>query len=54
MGIMYFTGAMFTYVYNRTMVTVSQGILKDIRDETLPIWKNYLFAIMIRIQLVIS
>ncbi|MFS0953258.1 ABC transporter ATP-binding protein [Enterococcus durans] len=33
MGIMYFTGAMFTYVYNRTMVTVSQGILKDIRDE---------------------
>lgn len=33
MGIMYFTGAMFTYVYNRTMVTVSQGIFKDIRDE---------------------
>lgn len=26
-------GAMFTYVYNRSMVTVSQGILKDIRDE---------------------
>ncbi len=33
MGIMYLTGATFTYVYNRTMVTVSQGILKDIRDE---------------------
>ncbi|WP_165002875.1 MULTISPECIES: ABC transporter ATP-binding protein [unclassified Enterococcus] len=33
MGAMYLTGAFFTYVYNRTMVTVSQGILKDIRDE---------------------
>lgn len=33
MGIMYLTGAVFTYIYNRTMVTVSQGILKDIRDE---------------------
>ncbi|MGX7200343.1 ABC transporter ATP-binding protein [Enterococcus nangangensis] len=33
MGCMYLMGAGFTYVYNRTMVTVSQGILKDIRDE---------------------
>lgn len=40
---LYLTGALFTYVYNRSMVTVAQGILKDIRDEmfehmeTLPI-----------------
>ncbi|EOH88998.1 ABC transporter ATP-binding protein [Enterococcus villorum] len=33
MGILYLIGATFTYIYNRTMVTVSQGILKDIRDE---------------------
>lgn len=33
MALMYLTGALFTYVFNRTMVTVSQGILKDIRDE---------------------
>lgn len=43
MGLLYLTGALFTYIYNRTMVTVAQGILKDIRDEmfehmeTLPI-----------------
>ncbi|MGI6155112.1 MAG: ABC transporter ATP-binding protein [Enterococcus lemanii] len=30
---LYLTGALFAYIYNRTMVTVSQGILKDIRDE---------------------
>lgn len=33
MAVLYLTGAMFTYIFNRTMVTVSQGILKDIRDE---------------------
>lgn len=33
MACLYLTGALFTYIYNRTMVTVSQGILKDIRDE---------------------
>lgn len=33
MAMLYLTGALFTYVFNRTMVTVSQGILKDIRDE---------------------
>ena len=33
MAILYLTGAFFTYIYNRTMVTVSQGVLKDIRDE---------------------
>ncbi|MBM6614895.1 ABC transporter ATP-binding protein [Desemzia sp. RIT804] len=33
MAILYLTGALFTYIFNRTMVTVSQGILKDIRDE---------------------
>lgn len=43
MAMLYLTGALFTYVYNRSMVTVAQGILKDIRDEmfehmeTLPI-----------------
>ena len=43
MAFLYLTGAFFTYVFNRTMVTVAQGILKDIRDEmfehmeTLPI-----------------
>lgn len=30
---LYLTGAFFTYIYNRTMVTVSQGVLKDIRDD---------------------
>lgn len=30
---LYATGALFTYIYNRTMVTVAQGILKDIRDD---------------------
>jgi len=33
MAALYLTGATFTYIYNRTMVTVAQGILKDIRDE---------------------
>ncbi len=33
MATLYLTGAIFTYVYNRTMVTVAQGILKDIRDD---------------------
>lgn len=33
MGVMYLCGAIFTYIYNRSMVTVSQGILKDIRDD---------------------
>ena len=33
MGVMYLCGALFTYIYNRSMVTVSQGILKDIREE---------------------
>lgn len=33
MAMLYLTGAIFTYIFNRTMVTVSQGILKDIRDE---------------------
>lgn len=33
MAMLYLTGAFFTYIFNRTMVTVSQGILKDIRDE---------------------
>ncbi|SIO12956.1 ATP-binding cassette, subfamily B [Carnobacterium alterfunditum] len=33
MALLYLTGAFFTYIFNRTMVTVSQGILKDIRDE---------------------
>lgn len=30
---LYAIGALFTYIYNRTMVTVAQGILKDIRDD---------------------
>lgn len=33
MALLYLIGALFTYIFNRTMVTVSQGILKDIRDE---------------------
>lgn len=33
MAALYLIGAIFTYIYNRTMVTVAQGILKDIRDE---------------------
>src|SRR5699024_6000982 len=33
MAVIYLSGAILTYVYNRTMVTVSQGVLKDIRDE---------------------
>ena len=33
MAMIYLSGAILTYVYNRTMVTVSQGVLKDIRDE---------------------
>lgn len=33
MAMIYLCGAILTYVYNRTMVTVSQGVLKDIRDE---------------------
>ena len=30
---LYLIGAVFTYIYNRNMVTVAQGILKDIRDD---------------------
>lgn len=33
MAALYLTGAIFTYIYNRSMVTIAQGILKDIRDE---------------------
>lgn len=33
MAMIYLSGAFLTYIYNRTMVTVSQGVLKDIRDE---------------------
>lgn len=33
MAALYITGASFTYIYNRTMVTVAQGVIKDIRDE---------------------
>ena len=33
MAMIYLSGAILMYVYNRTMVTVSQGVLKDIRDE---------------------
>lgn len=33
MGIVYFTGAFSTLLYNRIMVTIEQGTLKKIRDE---------------------
>jgi len=45
MALIYFIGVMSTLIYNRLMVLVSQGVLKDIRDdmfkhmETLPL--NY-------------
>jgi len=43
MALIYLAGIIATYLYNRTMVTVAQGVLKSIRDEmfahmqTLPI-----------------
>ena len=43
MGGLYYIGVIFTYIYNRLMLNISQGILKKIRDEmfehmqTLPI-----------------
>ena len=43
MAIIYLVGVVSTYLYNRLMVTVSQGVLRDIRDtmfahmQTLPI-----------------
>ena len=33
MGLIYIVGALSTFAYNWLMVTVSQGILKDIRDD---------------------
>lgn len=33
MGIIYIIGTAATWIYNRTMVTIAQGTLKDIRDE---------------------
>jgi len=33
MAIVYLIGALAVYLYNRTMAFVSQGVLKDIRDE---------------------
>lgn len=43
MGVIYLVGIVATFLFNRIMVTISQGVLKDIRDEmfthmqTLPI-----------------
>lgn len=43
MGIIYLVGLLATYLYNRLMITVSQGVLKKVRDglfshmQTLPI-----------------
>jgi len=33
MGVIYFSGAMATYIYNRLMITVAQGVLREIRDD---------------------
>lgn len=33
MGIIYLIGVISTYLYNRLMVVIAQGVLKDIRDE---------------------
>lgn len=33
MGIIYMTGTIATWIYNRSMVTIAQGTLKQIRDE---------------------
>lgn len=33
MGIIYLAGVVATYLYNRIMVTVAQGVLKQIRDD---------------------
>lgn len=33
MGIIYFSGAISTFIYNRLMITVSQSVLKEIRDN---------------------
>ena len=33
MGCIYLTGTLATWIYNRTMVTIAQGTLKQIRDE---------------------
>ena len=33
MGVIYLVGIVSTYLYNRIMVTVSQGVLKNIRDD---------------------
>lgn len=33
MAVIYLTGTLSTWIYNRTMVTVAQGTLKQIRDE---------------------
>lgn len=43
MGFIYYLGALCTFIYNRLMINISQGILKEIRDqmfdimETLPL-----------------
>ncbi len=33
MAIVYVVGIICTYIYNRTMATVAQGVLRDIRDD---------------------
>lgn len=33
MGVIYLLGIISTYLYNRNMVVISQGILKEIRDK---------------------
>jgi len=33
MAVIYLTGTLATWIYNRTMVTIAQGMLKKIRDE---------------------
>ena len=33
LGLIYVVGIISTYIYNRTMAIVSQGVLKTIRDE---------------------
>lgn len=33
MGVIYLTGTIATWIYNRSMVTIAQGTLKQIRDE---------------------
>ena len=48
MAVVYLAGVIATFTYNRLMVNISQGVLRDIRNEKcLQKWKNYQSDILI-------